>query len=195
MADEIEFKVLNWEDSFNTTLYLFERIREDGFIPDVILGIARGGWIPGRLLADFFKLRSTSNIKVEFYHEIGETATEPKITQLPGNELMGKNVLIVDDVSDTGKSLKVVLEHLSQIDVKDYKIVTLYHKPHSMIKPDYYFKETTAWIVYPWEFFEFIGEIHEKSKSSGEDRKAIKGKLKQIGVPPGIVDLYFESYT
>ncbi len=49
MIGDISFDVLSWEESYNITLVLFEKMKRDGFIPDVILGIARGGWIPSRL--------------------------------------------------------------------------------------------------------------------------------------------------
>ena len=48
MIGDISFDVLSWEESYNITLVLFEKMKRDGFIPDVILGIARGGWIPNR---------------------------------------------------------------------------------------------------------------------------------------------------
>jgi uncharacterized protein len=194
MVSNISFKVLNWEDSFNISLYLFEKIKQDGFQPDVILGIARGGWIPGRLFADFFKLKQTSNIKIEFYREIGETATDPIIKQFPGEELSGRKILIVDDVADTGRSLKVAVKHLKSLNIGDFKIVTLFMKPQSIVKPDYYFKETTDWIIYPWEFFEFIDEMSEKLKEEYPEKNQVKQKIKDIGLPPGIVDIFFERY-
>ncbi len=194
MIGDISFDVLSWEESYNITLVLFEKMKRDGFIPDVILGIARGGWIPSRLFADFFKQRTTSNIKVEFYGKIGETYEKPLIVQYPGDEIKGKKILVVDDVADTGKSLKVVIDYLASIDGLEFKVVTLHYKPHSIVLPDYYFKETTDWIVFPWEYYEFIDEIIEKMGDTN-NQIVIKDKLKDLGVPPGIVDSYYHNYA
>ncbi len=194
MIGDISFDVLSWEESYNITLVLFEKMKRDGFIPDVILGIARGGWIPSRLFADFFKQRTTSNIKVEFYGKIGETYEKPLIVQYPGDEIKGKKILVVDDVADTGKSLKVVIDYLASIDGLEFKVVTLHYKPHSIVVPDYYFKETTDWIVFPWEYYEFIDEIIEKMGDTN-NQIVIKDKLKDLGVPPGIVDSYYHNYA
>ena len=194
MFGDITFDVLSWEESYNITLYLYEKMKRDNFIPEVILGIARGGWIPSRLFADFFKQRTTSNIKVEFYGKIGETYNKPKIVQYPGEEIRGKKILIVDDVADTGKSLKVVIDYLTGLGDVEFKVATLHYKPHSVVLPDYYFKETTDWIVFPWEYYEFIDEIIEKLEGN-QSLAEIKDQLKNLGIPPGIVDSYFHNHS
>lgn len=188
-----QFIIQSWEESYDATLWLFEKMSKDKFVPDIILGVARGGWIPGRLLADFFKMKSTANIKVEFYHKIGETNDKPLITQEPGIDLSGKSVLVVDDVADTGKSLRVTIDLLIKEGAKEIKSATLFYKPQSEVKPEYYSKETSAWVVFPWERFEFIEEMI----SSQPDKKLdeIKFDLKELGVPPGVIEIYLEHYS
>lgn len=191
MTDDI-YLIQSWEDSYNANLFLYEKMLRDGFVPEVILGVARGGWIPGRLLADFFKISWTSNIKVEFYKNIGETKEKPEITQKPNTNLEGKRIVVVDDVADTGKSLQVVSEFLEEQGIHDYKIATLFYKPQSAVVPDYYFKTTSKWVVFPWERFEFIDEYLKTH--SEEDISSIRFKMKELGIPPGIIDNYFEVY-
>ncbi len=88
----------------------------------------------------------------------------------------------------------MVIDYLASIDGLEFKVVTLHYKPHSIVVPDYYFKETTDWIVFPWEYYEFIDEIIEKMGDTN-NQIVIKDKLKDLGVPPGIVDSYYHNYA
>ncbi|MBS7618965.1 phosphoribosyltransferase, partial [Candidatus Bathyarchaeota archaeon] len=99
------YEAPSWDEIYEMCLDLASMIKASGFKPDLIVGIARGGWIPARLLSDFLNNPNITSIKVEFYLDIGKTKDEPTITQdiqVPVNE---KKVLLVDDVADTGKSL------------------------------------------------------------------------------------------
>ncbi|MHA2503882.1 MAG: phosphoribosyltransferase, partial [Candidatus Kariarchaeaceae archaeon] len=165
----VEFLVQNWQETYDQTYKLFEKIHDDGFHPEVIVGIARGGWIPGRLLSDFFGLRFTANVKVEAYHLIGEMDEEAKITQPINANIEGKSILVVDDIADSGSSMNVVLEDLKSRGVGEIKTATLFYKPRSIVKPDYFIEETTKWVIFGWEFFETIKELGEMWSADGDD--------------------------
>ena len=96
----------------------------------------------------------------------------------------------VDDVADSGKSLVAAVNHIKEMGAKEIKTATLYYKRHSIIKPDYYINETQSWIVYPWEYGEFAAfqfrQLKEKTPI-----KEIKKMLKDIGIPPPLVNTYF----
>lgn len=63
-----------------------------------------------------------------------------------------EQILIVDDIADTGKTLQNLMYPIQYIKSNlRIKTATIYYKPHSMIKPDFYLKETKDWIVFPWE--------------------------------------------
>ncbi len=175
-------------------MVLFEKILADKFKPEVIIGVARGGWIPGRLLADFFLLRETANVKVELYHDIEKRGETPIITQEISTSLEGKRVLLVDDVADSGKSLQVVIKEFERLGIENFRCATIYYKPMSIIKPDYYVIETTSWVVFGWERFEFISQFVKLEMNKSRSLEEIKSELKQIGIPPGDVEIYFKVY-
>lgn len=133
-----------------------------GFKPDWIVGVSRGGLVPARLLSDSLDLPNMSVVRVEFYKSIGETRDFPKITQPLSVDVKGKKVLVVDDVADTGRSLAVAKEHAKRAGAAEVKTATLHYKPSSLIKPDFYIAQTTAWIVYPWEVEEVRRELAAK---------------------------------
>ncbi|MCK4844739.1 MAG: phosphoribosyltransferase, partial [Candidatus Heimdallarchaeota archaeon] len=70
------------------------------------------------------------------------------------------------------------------------KSATLYYKKHSIIKPDYYIKETENWVVYPWEAGETISFLYNKLKDK-KSPKEIKSYLKDIGIGSPLVEAYF----
>ncbi|MEE9411251.1 MAG: phosphoribosyltransferase family protein [Candidatus Heimdallarchaeota archaeon] len=185
-----EYEIVSWDQSYQMTFYLFEKITDDNFYPDVIVGIARGGWIPARLLADFYGNRRTANIKIEFYDNTSQATDDPVITQEISDNVEGKVVLVVDDVADSGKSLIAAVEHIQQKNPKEIRCATLYYKKHSIIKPDYFIKDTQAWIVYPWEYGEFVAFQYNELRDS-LPLLEIKKKLKDIGIPPHLVEAYF----
>jgi hypothetical protein len=158
---------------------LSERIKEDRFKPDVIVGVARGGWIPARILSDLLENANLANIKAEFYEDVAKTGKKPKITQPVSTDIRGLKVLVVDDVSDTGLSLSEVKKSLVQEGAGEIKIATLHYKPHSILKPDYYIEETSAWIIYPHERYEFIKSTIRKMKNL--NLSDIKEWFKKIG--------------
>ncbi len=191
----IEYHYMNWESSYNETLKLFEKIKEDNFIPDIVIGIARGGWIPARLLADFFVLRETANMKVEAYEMIGEMSANAKITQDIEIPIDGKKVLVIDDIADSGASLKMAVESLMLRNPAELKTATLFFKKSSVMIPDYYNVETSAWEIFPWETFETIKELAATFSSEGMEEMEIKHKLRDIGLPVGIIESYYHSLT
>ncbi len=186
----VDYEIVSWDQSYHMTFYLFEKITNDGFYPEVIVGIARGGWIPARLLADFYGNRRTANIKIEFYDNTSRATEEPIITQEISENVKDKIVLVVDDVADSGKSLKAAVEHIKQMGPKELRTATLYFKRHSIIKPDYYIKETQSWIVYPWEYGEFVAFEYSKQRDK-KPVNEISKELKDIGIPSHLIEAYF----
>jgi hypoxanthine phosphoribosyltransferase len=136
-----------------------QKIQADGYKPDVVVGIARGGLVASRILADLLETQDFAVITVEYYCGIGKTNREPVLKQCLQTRLPDKKVLLVDDVSDQGKSLQLAKKHLEEQGAKEVKIATLYRKPGTITVPDYCEDETSRWIVFPWEAKETLTKI------------------------------------
>jgi hypoxanthine phosphoribosyltransferase len=163
-------------------LMLAEKITRDCFSPDIILAVSRGGYAPARVISDILGKAEMASVRVQFYSNIAKTNKKPVITQPISTPVHGKKVLVVDDVADTGKSLSLVKQQLEKGGASSIKIATLYKKPWSMIVPDYYVKETDAWIAYPWEWFEFSRSMFKKLKAEGKSPKEIRMFLNRLGI-------------
>lgn len=151
---------LNWKNIENMCQQLAKKIGK--YNPHVLIGISRGGLVPVRILSDILENANVGIMRVELYREIGRAAAAPKITQAITADVKGKRVLLVDDVSDSGKSLAAAKKYLKDLGAEEIKIATLHYKPKSLIKPDWFVKETDSWIVYPWEINEVKREREDK---------------------------------
>jgi hypothetical protein len=190
---ELEFEVPTWNQIYNMLLGLADKIRKNGFEPDVIVGVSRGGWPPARVLSDLMNNPNLASVRAEFYLGVAETKGEPTLTQPVSVDVADKRVLVVDEIADTGKSLKLVKEHILERGAREVKIATVYYKPWSIVKPDYYEKETSCWVVFPWEIKETVRKIVEKCKEKGKSLENETTKLVRAGVPAKLVKKFLRE--
>ena len=158
-------------------LDLAQRMLKDQYKPEIIVGVSRGGWLPARVMSDLLQNPNLANMRVEFYKDIGVRNNRPRITQPVTMEVVGKRVLVVDDVSDTGHSLKVVANHLRRKPVKELRVCTIYMKPQSIYRPDYYARTTRKWIIFPWERLE---AVHLISKRFKDDQTIVTSTIRAL---------------
>jgi hypothetical protein len=184
-ADKHE--VPSWDYIYELCVQVADQIKREGYKPDVLVAISRGGWIPGRILSDLLDNPNIATIKVEYYLGIYETTDEPKITQPIPINVRGKRILLIDDIADSGKSLRLVREHLLKQGAKEVKICALYYKPWSIVTPEFCARETDAWIWFPHEIYETLKKVRAKLLKEGKSQAEIEHRLVEIGVRPGLV--------
>lgn len=190
---EFEFEVPTWNQIYSMILNLAERIDRSNFEPEIILGVSRGGWIPARVLSDLLCNPNLANARAEFYSGIAETEGEPTLTQSVSMSVGGRKVLIVDEVVDSGKTLKLIKDHVIEQGAKEVKTAAIYIKPWSTVKPDYYEKETTHWIVFPWEIKETLRKIIEKHIGKERFDKEEIAKFVKSGLPAELVERFVKE--
>lgn len=192
---EGSYEVPTWELLYELCVELADRIRDSGFRPDLIIGVARGGWIPARLLSDFLENPNVASVRVEFYIDIGRTSSEPIITQPCSAPVKGRRVLVVDDVADSGRSLSLVKDSLLRQGAEEIRIACLYYKPWSIIKPEYYIKETTSWIIFPHEVKETARKLWKRMRGEGMDPDSIGEELMKIGLRPLLIRKFVREFS
>jgi len=193
VGNNLEFEIPSWDQIYGLLLKLAEAVRKSGFEPDVIVGVSRGGWIPARIMSDLLETPKLANVTAEFYVGVAETKHEPTITQLVSVSVKDKKVLVVDDVADTGESLKLVNSHLKNQGASEIKIATIYYKPWSITVPHYYEKETRCWIVFPWEQKETVRKTVEKFRDKGRTVEDAKEKLISSGLNRELVERFIKE--
>jgi hypoxanthine phosphoribosyltransferase len=193
LGNNLEFKIPSWNQIYRLLIKLAEAIRKSGFEPDLIVGVSRGGWIPSRIMSDLLETPKLANVTAEFYVGVAKTKHEPTITQPVSVSVKDKKVLVVDDVADTGESLKLVNLHLKNQGASEIKIATIYYKPWSVIVPHYYEKETRCWIVFPWEQKETVRKTVEKFRGKGRTVEDAKEKLISSGLNRELVERFIKE--
>lgn len=144
-------EVLTW-DAFGTGIReLAAMVVDSGFVPDIVLGIARGGLIPAGGIAYAIDCKNLFTVSVEFYTGVNERLDVPIMLPpvLDARDLDAANVLIVDDVADTGRTLELVHDFCAG-HVAEARTAVIYAKPHSVITCDYVWRHTDRWIEFPW---------------------------------------------
>ena len=150
----MKFVTPSWNEIYESSLTLAARIRAIEKVPfETLVGVSRGGLVLCRILSDLLDIQDIRILKCEYYTDVGETRKKPLISQELQGDLKGKNVLVVDDVADSGKSLVAIMDYLKQKNPSRIRVVTIYMKPNSSKIPDYFAKRTTSWIIFPWERF------------------------------------------
>ncbi len=195
MVPEVEYEVPTWNQIYILLLEQAERICSVVFKPDVIVGVSRGGWVPARVLSDLLENPNLANVKAENYIGLGKTRGKPALTQGVSVDVAGKRVLVVDEVADSGGSLRLVKEHILEQGALEVKTATLYYKPQSVFKPDYYQKETTRWIVFPWDVKETVRKIFETHKHDAASLKKETAKLAGAGVPKRLIERFVKEFS
>jgi len=193
VSSQLQFEVPTWNQIYNMLLNLAEKIRRNGFKPDIIVGVSRGGWPPARVLSDLLHNPNLANVRAEFYLGVAETKGEPTLTQPVSMATASKKVLVVDEVVDTGKSLKLVREHIIEQGAAEVKIATVYCKPWSIVKPDYCEKETSRWIVFPWEIKETVQKIVKRYKEKVTSIEEETAKLVEAGISAELVKRFLKE--
>ena len=142
---------LSWDGFGEAARDLARSIVADGFEPEVVVAIARGGLLPGGAIAYALGAKNCGALNVEFYTGIGEVLDAPEVLPptLDLAYLDGRRVLLVDDVADSGRTLALAVQLLADAGA-DVRSVTIYTKPGTVATPDYSWRETTLWIDFPW---------------------------------------------
>lgn len=149
MTDERER--LTWEQFGDASRDLARSVVAAGFAPEVVVAIARGGLIPGGAVAYALGAKNCGALNVEFYTGVGEVMDAPELLppHLDLDYLEGRRVLLVDDVADSGRTLKLATQLLEGRGVI-VKSACVYTKPGSIAVPDFAWRETDRWIDFPW---------------------------------------------
>ena len=149
---------MSWNDLGRGSRELAETIHADGYEPDIVLAIARGGLLVAGAIAYALGVKNTFTMNVEFYPGVDERLEMPMILP-PVPDLIdfhGMRVLVADDVADTGATLALVKEFCAE-KVGEVRCAVLYEKPRSTVRCEYVWRRTDRWITFPWSAHDPVG--------------------------------------
>ena len=146
-----EREILSWELFGEASRELAQVVADDGYEPEMILSIARGGLLVGGALGYALGVKNVYTMNVEFYTGVDERLEVPRILPPAPDfvDLDDARILIADDVADTGLTLRSVQEFCAG-KVGEVRVAVLYEKPSSLVECDYVWRRTDRWINFPW---------------------------------------------
>jgi hypoxanthine phosphoribosyltransferase len=146
-----EHEHLGWEEFGAAARELAALVRADGFEPSVLLAIARGGLPVGGAVSYALGLKNCCVINVEYYTGVDERLEVPVILPpaLHLVDLGDQRLLVVDDVADTGETLRLVADTIRP-HAAELRTAVLYEKSRSVVRCDYVWRRTDRWIDFPW---------------------------------------------
>jgi hypothetical protein len=174
----MEYLRLSWGDIQKQCETLAGKIKEQNVAFDLIIGLARGGLVPARLLSDMLDNDELYTVRVKFYYDVGKSKEKPKISHPLEVDLTNKRILLVDDIADTGESLLTVINHLRKKKAGQIFVTTLVKKPTSKFTPDLFALETSAWVIFPWEVHETVRSILRTKKGLDATKELRKANIK-----------------
>ena len=162
LPEEFKCTITNWDYIYGLCRDVSNDVKASEFEPDVVVALARGGWFAGRCICDFLGLDDLTSLKMEHYVGTAQKSGEPEVRYpMPEGSVAGKDVLIIDDIADTGGSIERAHEYVHERDPNDVRTATLQLLGTSEFDPDYVGErlEEWAWVVYPWNFIEDMVDL------------------------------------
>ena len=177
--DSFACEIMSWELFNVLAKKVAEKMKEDGYQPDFMVGLARGGWVLSRVLCDYLGVRDLVSLKVEHWGITPTPDGAAKIKYPFDIDLTGRDVVIVDDITDTGESMKVALDYIMTLNPRNIRTATLRHISGGKFTPDFHGDEIAwRWVVFPWNMVEDMCNIIPKVTEGAKDVDEIKGLLK-----------------
>lgn len=179
--ENFECERMSWGLFYQLSKDVAKKIKASSYQPDLVVGLARGGWALARVLCDFLGVKDLVSLKVEHW---GITATpdgKAKLKYPFDIDLRGRKVLVVDDITDTGESMRISVEYVKTLKPLEVRTAALRHITGSKFTPDYFAEEIPwRWVIFPWNATEdlcnLVTRVKEKGATSASE---IKAKLKE----------------
>ena len=180
MAEKLSCELVSNETVYDLAWNLAERVRASGFPPDLVVAVSRGGFTPARVLCDVLGIFNLTSIRVVHYR--APAAMEPVATVryplcIP---VVGQRLLVVDDVNDTGDTLRAARVHLESLGPREVRTAVLHEKIGSPVRADYAAGtiDEWRWLIYPWAVVEDIGgflrQMDPRPIAATEARKRLR---------------------
>ncbi len=178
----MKIEIITWNRAYRLGKILSRKIKSSGYKPDIVVAIGRGGYVPARVVCDFLSIMDLTGIGVRHWGA-AEKKESAKITAPLNMKIKNKNVLVIDDLTDTGETMDVVVKYLKRQSPKNIKTGVLEHKKVSFFVPDYFAHKIVKWrwITYPWARYEdlsvFISKIRKKIMQTENIRAGLEKKF------------------
>lgn len=173
-----QYLPVTWNEYTTLTRKLAATVLSGKTPVDIIVAIARGGLTLGHLLSDHLRI-PVATICIQSYTDV-QNQGEVVLTEKLHTPIRGNHVLLVDDVSDSGKTFARAHRYLKRLGPKEISTLAMFFKPRSIFRPDYYARHTNRWILFPYEPTEMILLITKQLAKEGKTKREIQRFLENL---------------
>mgnify|MGYP001820690693 FL=1 len=190
----MQCELITWAEIERLCKRLAGMIRDSGYKPDIVITIGRGGYVPARLLCDYLHLMNMTSIKIEHYYA-GVRKQKQAVIRYPLKaDIENLQVLLVDDVNDTGDTLDLAIRHLKEHEPAEIRTAVMHNKIITHFTVDYFARNIIKWrwLIYPWAVYEDIaGFLRDMAVSSPKQAQQILANEYSIRISLNrLMDIY-----
>lgn len=183
MADLPRCRRATWNDVEAWSDRIAGRVRAADAVPETIVGLTRGGWVPARLLGDRLGVKRLVSLRAQHW---GVTATRDGAATLSeglSGPVADESVLVLDDITDTGESLRLAVDHVARAKPRRLESATFLHIAGASFVPTYFAeemrREAWAWIVFPWNYWEDLAALSQRAAEIAPGIDAVRATLRE----------------
>ncbi len=189
MQESFRCELVGWQAMHGLCRRLAQRVRASGFRPEVVVAIARGGFVPSRLLCDFLDISELASMRVVHYRAGATREREARLAAPLSLDVRGKRVLLVDDLVDTGETMVVAMEHLAGKGAAEVRSAVMQAKKGALFHPDFVARRIVRWrwVIYPWAVLEDLCGLLRKQGVMPRDADELGDYFRQahgVRLPP-----------
>jgi uncharacterized protein len=183
MADLPRCRRASWADVEGWADRIAARIREQSATPAAVVGLTRGGWVPARLLCDRLGVQRLLSLRAQHWGVTATPTGAAELTEGLSGSVAGQHVLVVDDITDTGDSLSLAVDHVRAQGPKRLESAAFLHITHSRFVPTYYAEEIPrdawVWVVFPWNYWEDLAALAQRAAQHGAGIDRVRATLRE----------------
>ncbi|HTT26157.1 MAG TPA: phosphoribosyltransferase, partial [Thermoplasmata archaeon] len=166
-----------WADTVAT------QVRRAGSVPESIVALTRGGWVPARLMADRLGVKRLVAVRAQHWGITATRTGKAELTEGLSGPIRGDSVLVVDDITDTGESLELATAYVRDSGARSVESAAFVHIAHSKFVPTYYAEEIPRdqwiWVVFPWNYWEDLATLASRAYAEARDIEGARKLLQE----------------
>ncbi|HLM92155.1 MAG TPA: phosphoribosyltransferase [Thermoplasmata archaeon] len=185
---------MSWSEADGWADAIERQVRAANRLPETIVGLTRGGWVPARLLADRLGVRRIVSLRAQHWGITATPTGAASLTEGLSGPVKGERVLVVDDITDTGDSLRLAVDNVRTAGASQVESAAFLHIAHSKFLPTYFGEEIPrdrwVWVVFPWNYWEDLTALARQAADLTPGLTAVRATLREkAGLDVSLADL------
>jgi uncharacterized protein len=181
MVDLPRCRRAEWADADRWADAVADQVRSAGRLPETIVGLTRGGWVPARLICDRLGVKRLVSLRAQHWGITATRSGSAELTEGLSGPVADQSVLLVDDITDTGESLALAADHVREAKARRVETAAFLHIDHAKLVPTYFAEKIDrahwVWVVFPWNYWEDLAVLAVQAAALTPGIDAVRATL------------------